>query len=593
MNMRFASINSLTSGKSDFVEITPQLTGLTACTCHSGLVASEPVLFGEWSAKKIQSSIESAWQVILAAEPNHIIIHPVIPAQWTKKATAAFWHFCAEVTRWQDDRRDGYLVTIMYPAHSGFWLSQSSRSLKWRRSMTFCTFKNKGEQQHGEISFLTNAPEGSLDRLESLGEGFSSEETLDPRFAVLLSQCLLSNHKSDLRQGFLFEDIFEDFEDGTLCALCLRSEHNSEALPVLPSSEEYSMLSDNSRGKLPKPLQFVAPQRFVTSSLVQALSYIDNLLPGMELEIHTTTSAEAVALRPMIKNVRVLTLPYLEFEFCNVYRGTQGKTFPLIHRHPDAVVLLWCKGDHDHVFFVRVAQLLPCLQDMNLADWSMVVFWNESAGSGSKKGPDVGLDFTDQPTPSPHVPQQPPVTPGDDMDYPGYDDPHVDMPVDDEDMPPPNSAPEPDLNNDPIELGSGGNPPPHPPGGGCRTIRMKMVDIRQEAVRMDRDLAMGRLRTSQPFRWSTMKSRLLLEVLLMLLGLRRNMQIRTRCLVRLCRGRHRLHRLSLFLFLLILIFRFLKVLDRHRQGMCHRLVLVVSTQMIRPRRSRGLSWDRR
>ena len=229
--------HSLTSGKSDFVEITPQLTGLTACTCHSGLVASEPVLFGEWSAKKVQSSIESAWQVILAAEPNHIIIHPVIPAQWTKKAADAFWHFCAEVTRWQDDRGDGYFVTIMYPAHSGFWLSQSSRSLKWRRSMTFCTFKNKGEQQHGEISFLTNAPEGSLDRLESLGEGYSSEETLDPRFAVLLSQCLLSNHRSDLRQGFLFEDIFEDFEDGTLCALCLRSERNSEALPVLPSSK--------------------------------------------------------------------------------------------------------------------------------------------------------------------------------------------------------------------------------------------------------------------------------------------------------------------------------------------------------------------
>ena len=32
--------------------------------------------------------------------------------------------------------------------------------------------------------------------------------------------------------------------------------------------------------------------------------------------------------------------------------------------------------------------------------------------------------------------QQPPATPGDDLDYPGYDDPHVDMPVDDEDMPP-------------------------------------------------------------------------------------------------------------------------------------------------------------
>ena len=74
---------SLTAGKSDLVEITPHLTGLTACTVHSGLAASVPVEFGEWSA--IQSSIESTWQVILASEPDHIIIHPVIPSQWPRK----------------------------------------------------------------------------------------------------------------------------------------------------------------------------------------------------------------------------------------------------------------------------------------------------------------------------------------------------------------------------------------------------------------------------------------------------------------------------------------------------------------------------
>ena len=58
---------SLTSGKSDFVEITPHLTGLTACTVRSGLAASEPAEFGEWTAQKTQSSI-AAWQVILAAD---------------------------------------------------------------------------------------------------------------------------------------------------------------------------------------------------------------------------------------------------------------------------------------------------------------------------------------------------------------------------------------------------------------------------------------------------------------------------------------------------------------------------------------------
>ena len=166
-----------------------------------------------------------------------------------------------------------------------------------------------------------------------------------------------------------------------------------------------------------------------------------------------------------MKNVRVLTLPYLEFEYCNVYRGTFGKTLPVIHRHPDAVVILWNPGDHDHIFFVTIAQLLPCLQDMKADHWSMIVFWNEAKGSAARRGPDVGLDFTDQPAPAPEIPQ-PPAN-DENGDYPGYDDPHADMPVDDEDMPPQSQQPEPDLDDDPIELGSGGPPPPAPPGGGA------------------------------------------------------------------------------------------------------------------------------
>ena len=191
--------HSLTAGKSDFVEITPHLTGLAACTVHSGLAASVPVEFGEWSAKEVQSSIETTWQVIFAAEPDHIIIHPVVPSQWPRKTQRAFWHFCAEVCRWQDDR--GLFVTIVNPSHSGFWLSQCSRSLQWRNGLTFSTFKNKGEQ-HGEISFLTNLSEGSLNRLESLDEGYDSQKTFDPRFAVLSSSCLVGDSRSDQRQSY-------------------------------------------------------------------------------------------------------------------------------------------------------------------------------------------------------------------------------------------------------------------------------------------------------------------------------------------------------------------------------------------------------
>ena len=251
---------------------------------------------------------------------------------------------------------------------------------------------------------------------------------------MLLSQCLVGDGRPDQRQAHLFEDIFEDFDDGALCALCLPSERNSEALPVLPSAEEHSMLSNNSKGKLPDSLRCVAPQRFATSSLVQTLTYIDNLLPGTELEVHTTTSPHAATLRPMIKGVRVLMLPYLEFEYCNVYRGTYGNSLPLIHRHSDAIVILWNKGDHDHVFFLTMSQLLPCPKDMQANSWSMVVFWNETKSSVARAGPDVGLDFTDQPAPAPDMPPQPPAG-EDEVDHPGYDDPHGDMPMDDEDMP--------------------------------------------------------------------------------------------------------------------------------------------------------------
>ena len=45
-----------------------------------------------------------------------------------------------------------------------------------------------------------------------------------------------------------------------------------------------------------------------------------------------------------------------------------------------------------------------------------------------------------------------------------YEDPHGDMPVDDEDMPPPQAQqPEPDLDDDPIELNTAGDPPSQPP----------------------------------------------------------------------------------------------------------------------------------
>ncbi|CAE7860370.1 unnamed protein product [Symbiodinium necroappetens] len=153
-----------------------------------------------------------------------------------------------------------------------------------------------------------------------LAEGYDSSTIFDPRFTVLLSQCVTGTRKH--------------------CQFFL----------LLRSTRSYR-ITDR----------------------------------GTELEVHTTTSSEAVSLRPMSKNVRVLTLPYREFEYCNVYRGYASR--PLVH---------------------------DCISETR-----------------------------------------------------GYEDPHGDMPVDDEEMPPPQGQqPEPDLDNDPIELGSGSDPPGAPPGGG-------------------------------------------------------------------------------------------------------------------------------
>ena len=158
---------------------------------------------------------------------------------------------------------------------------------------------------------------------------------------------------------------------------------------------------------------------------------------------------------PSLKNVRVLTLPRMEFEFCNVYRGTFGKTLPLMQRHPDAVVILWNLKDYDHVLFVTLSQLVPCLKDMSADHWSMIVFWNESSSKRPSSKPDVGLDYTDEPVPLPPPtgpPEDSPENGGDDgmQGPPGYQDPDVPdigMPSDDDDTP--------DLGG----TGSGGLPP--------------------------------------------------------------------------------------------------------------------------------------
>ena len=114
-----------------------------------------------------------------------------------------------------------------------------------------------------------------------------------------------------------------------------------------------------------------------------------------------------------------------------------------MQRHPDAVAILWNLNDYDHIFFVTLSQLLPCLKDMSADHWSMIVFWNESSSKRPSPKPDVGLDYTDEPVPLPPPtgsPEDSPENGGYDgmQGPPGYQDPDVPdagMPGDDDDTP--------------------------------------------------------------------------------------------------------------------------------------------------------------
>ena len=166
----------------------------------------------------------------------------------------------------------------------------------------------------------------------------------------------------------------------------------------------------------------------------------------------------------------------MEFEFCNVYRGTFGKTLPLLQRHPDAVVILWNPKDYDHVFFVTLSQLIPCLKQMRADHWSMIVFWSESTVTRPLTSPNVGLDYTDEPVPLPPPSAPPPQDgAGNDDDIPGpsgYQDPYV----------PDEIMPYDDLGDDPPDLGGTGGGPFGPgPLGPIRSTRRRFT-IRRNRV---------------------------------------------------------------------------------------------------------------
>ena len=181
------------------------------------MLAGVPILGEQFNMKKIQQSIPQAWKTLVNNDPEHVVIHPVVPKRWNDKSTKAFRKFCADVARWQDNR--GCLVTIIYPKGEGFWSSQGCRSLVWRYSFQSEDFSFAKDPKVWSLTLKSNLPEGTFGRLHSLDRFTGDAMSLDPRFVVLMTSCLGDQCVSDHRQECLFEDLLEDFDDGSLCAL--------------------------------------------------------------------------------------------------------------------------------------------------------------------------------------------------------------------------------------------------------------------------------------------------------------------------------------------------------------------------------------
>ena len=130
-------------------------------------------------------------------------------------------------------------MTIIYPRGEGFWSSQGCRSLVWRYSFHSEDFSFAKDLKVRSLALKSNLPGGTFGRLHSLDRFSGDDMSLDPRFVVAMTSCLSDQCVSDHRQECLFEDLLEDFDDGSLCALSLRSDRNYDALSAIPTKEEF------------------------------------------------------------------------------------------------------------------------------------------------------------------------------------------------------------------------------------------------------------------------------------------------------------------------------------------------------------------
>ena len=65
------------------------------------MLAGVPILGEQFNMRKVQQSISQAWKTIVNNDPEHVIIHPVVPKQWNEKPQKLFGN---SVLMWRDGK---------------------------------------------------------------------------------------------------------------------------------------------------------------------------------------------------------------------------------------------------------------------------------------------------------------------------------------------------------------------------------------------------------------------------------------------------------------------------------------------------------
>ena len=210
----------------DCVEVLHTCSGIGAYLSHQGKTIAPAVGAQFTSKKSLQQSIALAWKDLVKYDSSLVILHAITPKNDTM--CKELWSFCTDVARWQTQR--GKHCLVIAPNTSQFWSSRSSRTLRWMSNM-YCVGNQSSD---GSAYLATNLPSGWMKRLVDNVPVLAEGKSYDSKFVTLLASCLQGEPSCDSRQVFLFEDLFEEVDDGLLCSLSLRHDRSSLGDTIFP-----------------------------------------------------------------------------------------------------------------------------------------------------------------------------------------------------------------------------------------------------------------------------------------------------------------------------------------------------------------------